>query len=97
MPVSDFIFYIKDTYSNISTPLKESPTLPTNYLPTKRFSERVISVLKGSLYGAGRTWYLALRSPTLATYHDRNATLFKDKPKSKEKCTIDYPKSLQTV
>jgi len=58
------LFLLKDTYVRISTPQKESPTLPANYLPTKRFSERVISVLKGSLYGAGRTRDPRLRSPT---------------------------------
>ena len=44
------LFLLKDTHVRISTPQKESPTLPTNYLPTKRFSERVISVLKGRLF-----------------------------------------------
>ncbi len=57
-----------------------------HYLPTKRVSIR-----------GGADLVPCFAKPHLATYYDKKATLFKYKPKSNKKYTLDYPNSLQTA
>ena len=88
------LFLLKDTCSRISTPLKESPNLPTNYLPTKRiFGEFYFLAKKGFMGHYLLTKRVSIRGgaglvpcfakPHLAASHDKKATLFNYKPQSK--------------
>lgn len=71
------LFLLKDTHVRISTPQKESPTLPTNYLPTKNgFMGYYLLTKRVSIRGGADTGP-PFAKPRLATYLDRNATLFK--------------------